>query len=99
MIEYLADQELKANAAREALGFLQNGMLIGLGSGSTASLFTELLGEALQTGRLRDVRAVPTSDKTAAQAEKLGIPIVSLTQAGELDLAVDGADEVDPARN
>jgi ribose 5-phosphate isomerase A len=99
MNEYPAAQEFKTDAARAALGFLQNGMLIGLGSGSTASLFIELLGEALQTGQLRDVRAVPTSDKTATQAVKLGIPIVSLTQAGELDLAVDGADEVDPALN
>jgi len=99
MSDDLDSRELKTVAARKALGFLKNGMLIGLGSGSTASLFNELLGEALQTGWLRDIRAVPTSDKTAAQAVKLGIPLVSLTNAEELDLAVDGADEVDPALN
>ena len=99
MSDFLAAQELKTSAAREALGFLQNGMLIGLGSGSTASLFIQLLGEALQSGQLRDVRAVPTSDNTAAQAVKHGIPLLTLSQAGELDLAVDGADEVDPKLN
>jgi len=99
MSEDQVAREFKTAAARKALRFLQNGMLIGLGSGSTASLFTELLGKALQDGQLRDIRAVPTSDRTAAQAVKLGIPLVSLTWAGELDLAVDGADEVDPALN
>ena len=90
---------LKLKAAQKALEFLQNGMHIGLGSGSTTRIFIDLLGEALRSGGLKDIQVVPTSQVTAAQASALGIPLVSLAQAGELDLAVDGADEVDPALN
>lgn len=98
-IAVAANQSLKEKAAQEAMKFLQDGMRIGLGSGSTSSAFTNLLGEALQSGRLHDIQAVPTSTATAEQAERLRIPLISLAQVNELDLAVDGADEVDPQLN
>lgn len=80
-------------------------MTLGLGSGSTAYHFTNLLGGQLRSGALAGIRAVPTSEATACQARDLGIPLVDLSgldpgaPAPVLDLAVDGADEVDPDLN
>ena len=90
---------LKIAAATRALEAVSSGMSLGLGTGSTSAIFIELLGEAIQSGHLRDIRAVPTSDATAQHAQRLGIPLVSLQDHPELDLAVDGADEVDPDLN
>lgn len=88
---------LKQQAANHALSFVQNGMVLGLGSGSTTAIFVDLLGEQLQKGALREIVGVPTSEKTAAQARSWGIPLTRLSDHPQLDLAVDGADEVDPA--
>lgn len=74
-------------------------MVLGLGSGSTMAFFTTMLGERLERGLLKDVRAVPTSERTAAQARALGIVLTSITECGRVDLTVDGADEVDPDLN
>jgi len=96
---------LKEQAARQALNYLSSGMLIGLGSGSTSNIFTDLLGEQIKSGALKDILAVPTSESTAARARALGIPLTTLSQLVKahrpavLDLAVDGADEVDPRLN
>jgi len=90
---------LKQLAASHALDHVRSGMVIGLGSGSTTAYFVDLLGERLQTGALRDVWAVPTSEATAARARALGIPLTTLAAQPQLDLAVDGADEVDPQLN
>ena len=91
--------DLKHLAATQALSFVQNGMVLGLGSGSTTAIFVRLLGEQLQSGALREILGVPTSEKTAAQARALRLPLTTLTEHPQLDLAVDGADEVDPALN
>jgi len=88
---------LKQQAAQTALDFVKSGMILGLGSGSTSAIFVDLLGESLKQGKLQDVVGVPTSDGTAAQARALGIPLTTLTEHPRLDLAVDGADEVDPS--
>ena len=80
--------------ARHALEFVSNGQTLGLGSGRAAAAFVEALGERVRAG-LR-VRGVPTSVATAELAERVGIPLVTLEEAGELDVAFDGADEVDP---
>jgi len=88
--------DLKAQAATKALDFIESGMVLGLGSGSTASRFVQFLGDRLAQGLLKNIIAVPTSEKTAAQASMLGIPLTTLTEHPRLDLAVDGADEVDP---
>jgi len=90
---------LKKLAAARALEAVSSGMSLGLGSGSTNAIFVELLGEAIQSGRLTGIRAVPTSNVTAQHAQRLGIPLATLQELPELDLAVDGADEVDPDLN
>ena len=101
-----ADQDrLKQQAARGALEFVESGMWLGLGTGSTARHFIQLLGEALQVGRLHSITGVPTSKNSANLARSVGIPLSTLSNrlgtAGlpHLDLAVDGADEVDPHLN
>jgi len=92
----LLTDEFKQAAAEKALELVQDGMLIGLGSGSTARYFTEGVGRLVADGM--KVRGVPTSRATAELAAELGIPIVT-ELVGQIDLSVDGADEVDPALN
>lgn len=87
-------ERAKRAAAADALELVQDGMKLGLGSGSTAAFFVELLaGRLAETGW--SVACVPTSSGTRALAEKHGIPLSTLDEAGPLDLAVDGADELD----
>jgi ribose 5-phosphate isomerase A len=92
----LALDELKRAAARRAVGYVASGTVVGLGSGSTVSPLLELLGEALASGALRDVRAVPTSEDTASRCRVLGVPLTTLDEHPRLALAIDGADEIDP---
>ena len=89
-------EDLKRRAAEQAANQVVDGMVLGLGTGSTVAHFLELLGERLATGQLRDVVGVPTSLWTESQAERLGIPLTTLGRVARLDLAVDGADEVGP---
>ncbi len=86
--------ELKRRAAARAIGFVRPGMRLGLGTGSTAQAFVALLGERVADGL--DVLCVPTSEATRAQAEALSIPLTTLDETPELDLTVDGADEIGP---
>jgi ribose 5-phosphate isomerase A len=90
------NEELKKAAAEKALELVQDGMLLGLGSGSTAKYFTEGVGRLVAGGM--KLRCVPTSRTTSEMAAELGIPIVQ-DPVGPIDLAVDGADEVDPVLN
>ena len=92
-------EALKRAAARRALSEVSPGMRLGLGTGSTVAHFLDLLGEALREKRLADVVGVPTSEWTAGRSRELGIPLTSLDETPELDLCVDGADEVDPRLN
>jgi ribose 5-phosphate isomerase A len=87
-------EDLKREAARAALEEVQPGMRLGLGTGSTAKHFVDLLGEKVAQGF--DVLCVPTSEVTAAQARNLGIPLTDLDRTPELDLTIDGADEIGP---
>src|SRR5207247_649371 len=87
------DAQKRAAAAR-ALEFVRPGMRLGLGSGSTAKHFVELLAQRVRTGL--EVIAVPTSEATRSDAERLGIALTNLDEAPELDLTVDGADEIAP---
>ena len=89
----LTDKDAAALAAH-ALGFVSAGQTIGLGTGRAATAFIHALGHAVQSG-LR-VAGVPTSEATATLARELGIPLISLDDGSSIDLAVDGADEVDP---
>jgi ribose 5-phosphate isomerase A len=86
----------KQQAAEHALQYVQSGMALGLGTGTTSRHMLRGLAERLRDGRLRDIVGVPTSQATAALAGELGIPIVTLEQRPHLDLALDGADEIDP---
>ncbi len=88
--------QMKQAAARRALSFVKDDMILGLGTGSTTAFFVEYLGEALASGQIKDILAVPTSERTARQAEALGIPLTTLDEVPYLHLAIDGADEVDP---
>lgn len=90
---------LKRQAAGYALNYVRDGMVLGLGTGSTNAFFIDLLGEELRTGTLRDITGIPTSEDTAKRARALGIPLVTLADHARLDLVVDGADEVDPDLN
>jgi len=73
-----------------------SGMVVGLGTGSTAYFAVERLGQKLKSGELKDIVAIPTSERTREQAESLGIPLCTLNEKSKLDVAIDGADEVDP---
>jgi ribose 5-phosphate isomerase A len=90
---------LKLESAKYALNYVQDGMVLGLGTGSTNAYFIDLLGEQVQSGTLRDIVGVPTSEGTAERARALGISLATLADHARLDLVVDGADEVDPDLN
>lgn len=85
---------LKRQAAARALEQVRDGMKLGLGTGSTAKHFVELLGERVKAGL--KVVGVPTSEATRADAERCGVPLTTLEEVDHLDLTVDGADEIDP---
>ena len=84
----------KINAAAAALDFIKDGMVVGLGTGSTSAHFVRLLGERVRQG-LR-VKAVPTSEATRALAEQVGVPLIEISRVAQIDVDVDGADEIDP---
>ena len=88
-------RQLKIEAARAALGYVADGMRLGIGTGSTAEEFVRLLAARVATGL--KVIGVPTSERTAALCLELGVPLSTLDETPELDLTVDGADEIDPA--
>lgn len=87
----------KQAAGEAAAALVHSGMRLGLGTGSTADWATRAVGRRLATGELRDIVAVPTSMATARLASALGIPLATLAVVPELDLAIDGADEIDPS--
>jgi ribose 5-phosphate isomerase A len=90
----MTQDEAKRMAARRALEFVEDGMLLGLGSGTTSTMFIQELGERVKQG-LR-VRGIATSTASRQLAESLSIPIITFDDSPVLDLAVDGADEVGP---
>lgn len=92
----LAD-DLKRAAAAEAVAIVESGMRLGLGSGSTVAHFLTLLGARVEIGEITGVVGVPTSLRTADRCRELGIQLGELSDLAPLDLAVDGADEVDPS--
>jgi len=87
---------LKELAAAKAVEMVRDGMVLGLGTGSTAGYAIEMLGERLRVGSLRDVGGVPTSGGSEELAMRVGIPLTTLDQHPVLDLTIDGADEVGP---
>ncbi|MFT5196734.1 MAG: ribose 5-phosphate isomerase A [Candidatus Promineifilaceae bacterium] len=91
--------ELKKQAGEYAADLVESGMRVGLGTGSTAVWAVRRIGEKLKSGELTDIVAVPTSVRTAEEAESLGIPLASFDVVTELDITIDGADEVDGRLN
>ena len=88
--------QMKKAVAQSAVDQIQNGMILGLGSGSTAALMIEALAIKIKSGEIKDVVGVTTSFQGEVLASELGIPLKSLSSVSEIDLAIDGADEVDP---
>jgi len=84
----------KLNAAIAALDFIEDGMIVGLGTGSTSAHFVRQLGERVKRGL--KVKGVPTSEATRNLAEQVGVPLLEISQITAIDVDVDGADEVDP---
>jgi ribose 5-phosphate isomerase A len=90
----MTSDALKRQAAARALDFVRPGMRLGLGTGSTARHFVELLGERVRAGL--NIVGVPTSESTHADATRVGVPVTTLEESPRLDLTVDGADEIGP---
>jgi len=91
----MSAEQQKIEAAREALRSVRSGMSLGLGTGSTAKEFVTLLGDSIKRAELRDIRCTCTSNQTEEQARSLNIPLFPLAEIAPLDLAIDGADEID----
>jgi ribose 5-phosphate isomerase A len=91
--------ELKKKAAHRAVEFITSGMVIGLGTGSTAKFAVERIGELLHGGSLKNISGIPSSDQTEKLAQRMAIPLTRLDEHPAVDLNIDGADEVDPDLN
>ncbi|MEC8096377.1 MAG: ribose-5-phosphate isomerase RpiA, partial [Cyanobacteriota bacterium] len=89
--------QMKRAVAEAAVEQFRDGMIVGLGSGSTAALMIQGLGQRLASGQLKDIVGVTTSFQGEVLAAELGIPLLSLNAVDRIDLAIDGADEVDPS--
>jgi ribose 5-phosphate isomerase A len=89
----------KCRAAEEAVSRVRSGMVLGLGTGSTAALAVEAIGRKLAEGELVDLVGIPTSNRTRDQAHALGVPLTTLEEHPKVDLTIDGADEVDAQGN
>jgi ribose 5-phosphate isomerase A len=91
--------ELKRQAAFFAAGFVEPGMVVGLGTGSTTQFALERLGELIRSGRLPGIVGIPSSVRTEKTARELGIPLADFETHPLIDVTIDGADEVDPELN
>jgi ribose 5-phosphate isomerase A len=89
-------QELKRRAAEDAVDRVESGMVLGLGTGSTAAFAVEAIGRRIAAGLLGDIVGIPTSSRTAELARQVGVPLTSLDEHPAVDLTIDGADEVAP---
>jgi len=89
-------EALKRQAAEAAFARVESDMVLGLGTGSTVAHLLDILGEAVASGALTGIVAVPTSVRTEMRARELGIPLIGLADRPSLDLTIDGADEVSP---
>ena len=92
-------ERLKRQAAEHAATFIEAGMVVGLGTGSTAILMVGRLAERLRTGQIHNVVCIATSKQTETAARKLAIPMTTLEEHPVVDLTIDGADEIDPHLN
>jgi len=93
----MANDAEKEQAARASLKYVRDGQIVGLGTGSTATIAIRLLGEQVRAGL--KIRGIPTSFASRDLAMQLGIPLITFEEAQEIDVTIDGADEFDPALN
>lgn len=91
--------QLKRSAADKAVEFVESGMVVGLGTGSTAAFALERIADRLDSGDLKDIIGIPSSLRTEEQARGLNIPLAGFDTHSEIDVTIDGADEVDPDLN
>ncbi len=92
-------EELKRQAAERAVEYIQSGMVVGLGTGSTAVFAVRRIGQLLAAGRLQRIVGIPTAEVTAREAERAGVPLGTLDDHPSVDVTIDGADEIDPHLN
>lgn len=92
-------KQLKKNAAEKAVERIEDGMVVGLGTGSTFQFALERIAQRVAAGELKNIVGVPSSDRTEKEALRLGVPVVSLNEKLRVDLTIDGADEVDKDLN
>ena len=92
-------EQFKKQAAEEAVKYVRDGMVLGLGTGSTTAYAIQRIGELVQEGKLKNIVGIPSSEKTARQALELGIHLTTFEQHPVIDLTIDGADEVDSRLN
>ncbi len=90
---------MKQQVGKAAADRVQSGTIVGLGTGSTTAYALQYLGERLKTGDLKDIQGIPTSFQAEVLAKQYGIPLVTLNDVDRIDVAIDGADEVDPNKN
>lgn len=94
-----SQDKLKQQAAQRAAELIESGMVVGLGSGSTADFATQCIGKRLKSGEIKGIVGIPSSTKTEQLATELGIPLAGFDEKQQIDITIDGADEVDPALN
>lgn len=90
---------MKQEVGRAAAAQVKSGSIVGLGTGSTTAFAIQFIGERLAAGEISDVVGIPTSFQASVLAKKHGIPLTTLDEAPRIDIAIDGADEVDPQQN
>lgn len=90
---------MKQQVGKAAADRVQSGTIVGLGTGSTTAYAIQFIGERLKSGEIKDVKGIPTSFQAEVLAKQYGIPLITLDEADRIDVAIDGADEVDPNKN
>jgi ribose 5-phosphate isomerase A len=90
---------MKQEVGKAAAALVKSGSIVGLGTGSTTAYTIQYLGERLQSGELKDIVGVPTSFQSEVLAKQYGVPLTTLDAIDRIDIAIDGADEVDPQKN
>ena len=90
---------MKQSVGKAAADRVQSGTIVGLGTGSTTAYAIQYIGERLQSGELKDIKGIPTSFQATVLAKQYGIPLTTLDEVDHIDIAIDGADEVDPNKN
>jgi ribose 5-phosphate isomerase A len=90
---------MKQEVGRAAANMVKSGSIVGLGTGSTTAYTIQFLGDRLKSGELKDIVGIPTSFQSEVLSKQYGIPLVTLDAIDHIDIAIDGADEVDPQKN